>query len=60
MGLGFKQILKIYGKIKITDANGNIVVHVWDYANDEARIKSEMTEDELASSKKAKLIQLRK
>ena len=60
MGQGFKRILKIYGEIKATDNKGNSVTHVWDYANDKARLKGEMTKEDLAKSEKAKWMQLRK
>lgn len=59
MGQGLKRILKIYGEIKTTDNKGNSVTQVWDYANDKARIKGEMTKEEIAASEKAKWMQLR-
>lgn len=60
MGQGFQRILKIYGEMKATDNKGNSVTHVWDYANNKARIKGEMTKEEIAASEKAKWTQLRK
>ena len=60
MGQGFQKILKIYGEMKATDNKGNSISYVWDYANDKARIKGEMTKEEIAASEKAKWMQLRK
>lgn len=54
MGKGFQMILKTYGEMKVTDSQGNSVTHVWDYANDKPRIKSEMTKEEILASEKAK------
>ena len=54
MGQGFQTILKLYGEMKATDDKGNTVIHVWDYAKDEPRIKSEMTKEEILASEKAK------
>ena len=59
MGQGFQKILKIYGEMKATDKNGNSVTHVWDYALDKPRIKSEMTKEEISASEKAKYSQLK-
>jgi len=60
MGKGFQRILKIYGEFKATDSKGNSITHVWDYANDKARIKGEMTKEEIAKSEKAKWAQFLK
>ena len=60
MGQGFQRILKIYGEMKATDNKGNSISYVWDYANDKARIKGEMTKEEIVASEKAKWMQLRK
>lgn len=60
MGQGFQRILKIYGEMEATDSKGNSVTHVWDYANDKPRIKSEMSKEEIAESEKVKWMQLRK
>lgn len=46
--------------MKATDNKGNSISYVWDYANDKARIKGEMTKEEIAASEKAKWMQLRK
>jgi len=56
MGKGLQRILKIVGEMKIID-NGKSVTHVWDYANNKARIKSEMTKEEIKASEKAKWTQ---
>ena len=54
MGQGFQRILKIYGEMITTDSKGNSVTHIWDYANDKASIKGEMTKEEIMASEKAK------
>lgn len=51
---GLQKILKMYGSIKATDTNGKTVVWIWDYVNDQPRLKSEMTKQELAANEKAK------
>jgi hypothetical protein len=53
MGKGLQNILKSYGEMKIS-SEGKTVIWVWDYANDKARIKSEMTKEEISASEKAK------
>lgn len=52
---GLAKLCKMFGSMKITDANGNKVTWVWDYANDKPRLKSEMTKEEIIESEKAKL-----
>ena len=37
------RLWKMHGSIEVTDANGNKVVWLWDYANDKARLKTQMT-----------------
>ena len=37
-----------------SDANGNKVIWLWDYANDKPRLKSEMSKEEITASEKAK------
>ena len=39
--------------------DGSKVVWLWDYANDKARLKSEMTKDEIMASDKAKYTSLK-
>lgn len=51
---GLQKILKSTGEMHITDATGKKTVWIWDYANDKPRIKSEMTGEEIAASKRAK------
>lgn len=51
---GLQRICKMYGRINCSDANGNKVVWLWDYANDKPRLQSEMTKQEIAASEKAK------
>lgn len=40
--------------MEVSDANGKKVTWLWDYANDKARLKTQMTEDEIMASEKAK------
>lgn len=56
---GLQKILKIYGQMDMVDENGKKVVWLWDYANDKARLKSEMTKDEITESEKAKYVNLK-
>ena len=51
---GLQKLLKMYGSMKITNNEGKSVLWVWDYKNEQARIKSEMTKEELQQSEKAK------
>lgn len=51
---GLQRLCKMYGSITAKNDKGKTVRWVWDYANDKARIESEMTKEELAASDKAK------
>jgi major membrane immunogen (membrane-anchored lipoprotein) len=51
---GLARICKMYGSMEVTDSNGKKVTWLWDYAKDEPRLKSEMTDDEIKESEKAK------
>jgi hypothetical protein len=51
---GLARICKMYGSMEVTDANGKKVTWVWDYVNDKARVKTEMTLSERTASEKAK------
>lgn len=51
---GLAKICKIYGLMTVTGTDGKRVVWVWDYANDKARLKSEMTKEEIMASERAK------
>jgi len=51
---GLQRILKMYGSLIVQGSDGKNVVWLWDYANDKARLKSEMTKDEISASEKAK------
>jgi len=57
---GLSNICKIYGSIKVSGASGKTVTWVWDYVNDIARPKHEMTKEEIAASEKAKWGKLKK
>ena len=54
---GLKRILKLYGSMTVT-SNGESVKWVYDYATDEARIESNMTQDEIKASERAKWKQI--
>lgn len=54
MGNGLQKMLKMYGRLIVTNEHGKRVVHVWDYAQDKPRIESEMTKEEKELSEKAK------
>lgn len=51
---GLARICKMYGRINMSDSNGNKVVWLWGYVNDKPRLQTEMTEDEVKASEKAK------
>ena len=51
---GLSRFCKMYGSMEVSDANGKKVTWLWDYANDKARLKTQMTEDEILASEKAK------
>ena len=48
------RLWKLHGSMEVIDANGNKAIWLWDYANDKARLKTQMTEDEIMASEKAK------
>lgn len=54
---GLKRILKLYGSMTVT-SNGESVKWVYDYATDEARIESNMTQDEIKASERARWKQI--
>ena len=54
MRTGLARICKMYGSMEVSDANGKKVTWLWDYANDKPRLKTEMTEEEIMASEKAK------
>ena len=56
---GLAKICKMYGSIEVSDANGKKVTWLWDYKNDKARLKSEMTKEEIEESEKAKWQQIK-
>jgi len=51
---GLANILKLHGKMSVTGSNGKEVVWVWDYAQNRARVKSEMTRAEILASNEAR------
>ena len=51
---GLTRICKIYGSMEASDANGKKVIWIWDYVNDEPKLKTEMSKDEIMASEKAK------
>lgn len=50
---GLQRILKAHGKTTVINSEGKKVIWVWDYAQDRARIKAEMTKEEIAANKAA-------
>jgi len=51
---GLQRILKLHGSMTILGKGNKKAVWVWDYANNMARLKSEMTRAEISASAKAK------
>lgn len=51
---GLGKILKVYGQMLVRGDNGKNVLWVWDYATNMARVKSEMSREELANSERAR------
>jgi hypothetical protein len=51
---GLQRVLKLYGSMICEGEDGSKVVWLWDYANDKARLKTEMTKEEIMASEKAK------
>ena len=56
---GLEKICKMYGSMEVSDANSNKVTWVWDYVNDKPRLKTEMTNEEITASEKAKWMGLK-
>lgn len=52
--MGLARICKLYGSMEVIDAKENKVTWLWDYENDKARLKTEMTKEEITASEKAK------
>ncbi len=48
------RLWKLHGSIEFIYDNGNKEIWLWDYVNDKARLKTQMTEDEIMASEKAK------
>lgn len=53
------KICQAFGSYEYTDTLGNRVTFVWDYVQNKARLKSEMTKDEIVESEKAKWSKLK-
>lgn len=51
---GLSKVCKIHGSLKVIDKNGKETVWIYDYINDRARLKSEMTKEEIKASEKAR------
>jgi hypothetical protein len=51
---GLQRVLKLYGSMIVEGDDGKKAVWVWDYKNNKARLKSEMTKEEILESDKAK------
>ncbi len=56
---GLQKILKLYGSTVVKDSKGNKVTWLWDYANDKPRLKTEMTNQEIMASEKAKWMKIK-
>ena len=56
---GLQRVLKSCGSMILKDADGNKTVWVWDYANDKARRKDEMTKKETVASEKMRRQQIK-
>lgn len=56
---GLGKILKLTGSIICKGNDGEKVVWLWDYVNDKARLKSEMTDEEIKASEKAKWMDIK-
>lgn len=56
---GLARILKMYGSMEFSDANGKKVTWLWDYVNDKPRLKTEMTKEEIMASEKAKWMNIK-
>lgn len=54
MGQGLQKVLKMCGRMYVSDRSGKKVYWLWDYANDKARLESDMTKEEINASEKAK------
>jgi hypothetical protein len=39
---GLKKLCRLYGKLQVKAADGRTIVYVWDYAQEEAVLESEM------------------
>lgn len=51
---GLKRICKLYGSLNTVSNDGKKVTWIYDYVNDVPRKASDMTEEEIKASEKAK------
>jgi major membrane immunogen (membrane-anchored lipoprotein) len=56
---GLAKLCKLYGSVEVSGQDGKKIVWVWDYAQDKPRLKSEMTDEEIRESEKAKWIDVK-
>lgn len=56
---GLARLCKLYGSMEMKDQYGNTVKWVYDYANDKPRLESEMTDEEIKASEKAKWMDIK-
>lgn len=56
---GLLKVLKIYGQMTVTRADGKKTVWVYDNANDKAIVKEDMTPEQLKESEKAKYLKIK-
>jgi len=51
---GLANICKLYGSMVVKNNQGESITYIWDYVSNQARKASEMSEDEIRASEKAK------
>lgn len=56
---GLARLCKMYGSMEVSDANGNKVTWLYDYAQDKPRLKNEMTAEEIKESEKQKWLKIK-
>lgn len=51
---GLNKLCRLYGGMVFKGDDGSVIKYVWDYAIEMPRVESEMTEEEIKASEKAK------
>jgi len=57
---GLQRLLKVYGSMIVKGNDGKNAVWLWDYANDQPKLKSEMSKEEILASERAKWTVIKK